>query len=65
MYNITVGQARRRNLVVHTLPINPYVDIEPTGTQELLIRPVRHKEGPDGAACCHRELACLYFFFEA
>jgi ribonuclease HI len=60
VYNITVGQARRRKLVVHTLPINPHADIEPTGSQEVFVRPVRHKEGPDGAACCHRELACVY-----
>ena len=60
VYDVTIGQARRRKLVVHTLPINPHTDIEPTGTQEVILRQVRYGEGPEGAACCHRELACIY-----
>lgn len=60
MYDITIGQARRPKLVVHALPINPHTDIEPTGAQKILLRQVRIGEGPDGSACCHRELACVY-----
>eukprot|EP00882_Tetradesmus_deserticola_P000535 GHRQ01000587.1.p1 GENE.GHRQ01000587.1~~GHRQ01000587.1.p1 ORF type:complete len:2327 (+),score=302.27 GHRQ01000587.1:5202-12182(+) len=60
VYDITIGQARRRKLVVHTLPINPHADIEPTGAQEVVLRHVRCREGPEGAACCHKELACIY-----
>jgi hypothetical protein len=35
---ITIGQQKRKQLIIHPLPINPHADIHPTGRRELTIR---------------------------
>jgi hypothetical protein len=39
-HDITIGQQGRDKLVIHTTPCDPHADIHPTGTHELVIRPI-------------------------
>lgn len=56
-YNITIGQACRNNLVLHTEPMNPHTDIQPTGRHEVFIRTVHMRVDGRNAT---NELACIY-----
>jgi len=38
LYDITIGQPKRKQLVIHPMPINPHADIHPTGQRALTIR---------------------------
>jgi ribonuclease HI len=64
VYDVTIGQAIRKKLVIHTQPINPHADIAPaqhepsqTGCR-LFMRPVRHLT-PAGTETT-TELCCIY-----
>ena len=56
-YDITIGQACRQNLVLHTTPMNPHTDIDPTGQHEVFIRDVQMRI--HGHTATHT-LACIY-----
>jgi hypothetical protein len=56
-YDITIGQASRDKLVIHTAPMNPHTDIYPTGQYEIFVRTVEMRlKGKD----ISKELACIY-----
>eukprot|EP00775_Hariotina_reticulata_P004031 gene4031-biopygen5750 len=40
LYDITIGQSVRKQLVMHPLPINPHADIPPTGRREVTTRKI-------------------------
>eukprot|EP00775_Hariotina_reticulata_P006095 gene6095-biopygen7890 len=42
LYDITIGQHKRKQLVIHPLPINPHADIHATGKRALTIRQIPH-----------------------
>ena len=57
VYDVTVGQAIRRKLIIHTNPINPHADIAPTGRFEVFVRSISYCSGED---ILEREMACVY-----
>lgn len=61
MYDITVGQMCRKQIIIHPHPINPHTDIEPTGKFEVMVRPVlSYKEDDSGGSCITEDKACVY-----
>jgi hypothetical protein len=56
-YNITMGQECRKQLKLTMGPIDPHVDIQPTGRYEVFIRHVARRV--NGTTENH-ELACIY-----
>ena len=56
-YNIKLGCPDRHKLQVDVMPINPHVDIHPTGKYEVHIRPVLHRHHN---VTYTTELACIY-----
>jgi ribonuclease HI len=61
LYDITIGQAIRSKLALHTAAINPHTDISPPGKRVLAVRPVLCLATPGSAEDLReRELACLY-----
>jgi hypothetical protein len=61
MYDITIGQHCRKQLVIHPHPINPLTDIAPTGNFEVMIRPVMsYSRDEDQHTHVTVEKACIY-----
>jgi ribonuclease HI len=58
VYDITVGQKCRRQLVIHPAPIHPHADISATGRTEVVVRPVLVQE--QGSEPAEVERACVY-----
>jgi len=40
VYDITIGQEQRKNLIIHPVPINPHVDVYPMKSHQIMIRKV-------------------------
>jgi len=40
LYDVTIGQQCRKQLLIHPQPINPHTDIAPTCKTEVIVRPV-------------------------
>eukprot|EP00775_Hariotina_reticulata_P002296 gene2296-biopygen3834 len=63
LYDITIGQHKRKQLVIHPLPINPHADIHATGKRELTIRQIpQHNASPQDllTTASWPERACLH-----
>ncbi len=60
VYDVTIGQAIRKKLVIHTEPINPHADIAPAPQEgcRMFMRPIRHltTAGTESTT----ELCCIY-----
>jgi ribonuclease HI len=56
-YDVTIGQALRNQLLIHTSAINPHTDIEPTGRHEVFIREVEMRTDKQNWL---KTLACIY-----
>jgi hypothetical protein len=61
MYDITVGQPCRKQLVIYPHPINPHTDIKPTGKYEVFVRQVlRYHKDETGGSQVTELKACIY-----
>ncbi len=61
LYKLTVGDAIRDKLVIHTSPINPQLDISPTGQFYLTLREAELEvETPSGCQLQFKSVACVY-----
>eukprot|EP00775_Hariotina_reticulata_P006532 gene6532-biopygen8330 len=63
LYDITIGQHKRKQLVIHPLPNNPHADIHATGKRELTIRQIpQHNASPQDllTTASWPERACLH-----
>eukprot|EP00775_Hariotina_reticulata_P002516 gene2516-biopygen4093 len=63
LYDITIGQHQRKQLVIHPLPIKPHADIHATGKRKLTIRQIpQHNASPQDllTTASWPERACLH-----
>ena len=61
VYAVTVGEQIRKKLVIHTSPINPQLDISPTGRFELFIRNTEvEQQTRFGTTVVNERVACVY-----
>jgi hypothetical protein len=61
MYDITVGQPCRKQLVIYPHPINPHTDIKPTGNFEVVVRHVlRYCKDKTGGSQVTEPKACIH-----
>jgi exonuclease III/ribonuclease HI len=64
LYDKTVGDEIRQRVRLHTDPINPHMDIRPTGKYRIELRQVdsykRQKDETNYTHNGYRELACIY-----
>jgi hypothetical protein len=65
LYDITIGQQCRKQLVIHPDPINPHADVHPTGRYEVSIRPITQYQrdptaGYASGELVEQEMACTY-----
>jgi exonuclease III/ribonuclease HI len=65
LYDITIGQQCRKQLVIHPDPINPHADVHPTGRYEVSVRPITQYQRDPSAGYASGEhveqvMACIY-----